>query len=168
MRKIQLTSLLLLICINSIVCQNTIELIAFDCNREKSSNSDISEIKFKIITEHKVITDTTKLWLTQYKFQTFKNKVEIEYHNIFNQKVDTIFNITSKKQKIYLCIERMKDYEVETFLETSISKNKKWKLEFSSLGCSGKNKTTIEIIPRKKKTLFKYSSVDKWWKSGKK
>jgi hypothetical protein len=62
----------------------------------------------------------------------------------------------------------MKDYEVKTFLETSISKNKKWKLEFSSLGCSGKNKTTIEIIPRKKKTLFKYSSVDKWGKSGKK
>lgn len=148
--------------------QNTIELIAYDCNRERSSNSDISEIKFKILSEHKVISQTTESNYDLYRFKTSKKEVKIEYYNIYNQKSDTTFTITPKTQKVLLCVEKMKDYKVKTFLETSISENKKWKLEFSSLGCSGKNKTTIKIIPRKKKTLFKYVSVDKWWKSGKK
>ena len=59
--------LLLIICINSIFGQNTIELIAFDCNRNKSSNSDISDIKFKIVTEHKIISQSTKSKYDEFK-----------------------------------------------------------------------------------------------------
>lgn len=150
------------------LCQNTIELIAYDCNRERSSNSDISEIKFKILSEHKIISQTKESKYDIFTFETSKNEIKIEYYNIYNQKSDTSFIITPKTQKLFLCVEKMKDYQIKTFLETSLSENKKWKLEFSGLGCSSKNKTTIEIIPRKNKILFKYVSIDKWWKSGKK
>ena len=165
MRESQLTTLLLLICINSMLCQNTIELIAYDCNRERTSNSDISEIKLKILSEHQVISQSTKSKYDIFTFETSKNEIKIEYYNVYNQKIDTSFIITPKTQKLFLCVEKMKDYHVKTFLETSLSENKKWKLEWSG---SIKSKTTIEIIPRKKKTLFKYSHVDEYRESGKK
>ncbi len=168
MREIQLTTLLLFISLNSILSQNTIELMAFDCNRERESNTDISEIKFKILTEHKVISQSTKSKYDLFRFETSKYNIKIEYHNIYNQKVDTTINISPKTKKIFLCVEKMKDYEIKTFIENSILNNKKWKLEFSGSGCSGYNKTKIKFITRKKKTLFKYLSIDKWWKTGKK
>ena len=150
------------------LCQNTIELIAYDCNRERTSNSDISAIKFKILSEHQVISQATKSKYDIFTFETSKNKIKIEYYNVYNQKTDTSFIITPKTQKLFLCVEKMQDYQVKTFLETSLSENKKWKLEWSGSSCSAKGKTRIEIIPRKKKTIFKYSHVAEYWKSGKK
>jgi hypothetical protein len=169
MKNIRLTSLFLFAFINTIASQNTIELIALDHNLNKSSYTHISEINFKIITKHKIIAIDPKMFFpVPCKFETFENKVKIEYQNIFNQTLDTTYVITSENQKLYLLVDKMKDYEVKTFLETSILENKKWKLEFSGGSCGIQTNTQIQIIPSEKDTILKYKSVEKWDLTGKK
>ncbi|WP_282032399.1 hypothetical protein [Winogradskyella eximia] len=164
MKKILL--ILILICSNSIFCQNTIELIAYDCINDRDSNRDISEIKFEILTKHKVISQTTKSKFDLFKFQTSENEVKIEYNNIYNQKTDTTYFITPKTQKLFLCVEKMKDYEIETFIEKSLEENKNWKLKLSGGGCFVFTDTEIKIIPNKNDAILKYKYVEE--RNGKK
>ncbi|WP_418636860.1 hypothetical protein [Winogradskyella sp.] len=169
MKNIRLTTLFLFAFINTIVSQNTLELIALDHNSKKSSITHISEINFKILTKHKTIAIDPKMFFpVPCKFETFENKVKIEYQNIFNQTLDTTYIITSKKQKIYLLVDKMKDYEVKTFIETSLLENKKWNLDFSSGSCGINANTKLQIIPRENNTILKYKIVKKWNGSGKK
>ena len=111
------------------LCNNTIELIAYNCNRGKNSNSDISDIKFKILSNHKIISQSTKSKYELFKFESSKNSIKIQFYNVYNQKIDTTFIITPKTKKLYLCVEQLKDYKIKTFLETSFKENKVWKLE---------------------------------------
>tara|TARA_R110002111_G_scaffold253395_3_gene318610 strand:+ start:94 stop:777 length:684 start_codon:yes stop_codon:yes gene_type:complete len=146
---------------NTVVSQNKIELIAIDNNGHESYSPHISEIEFKIITKHKRISiDSTMFFPVPCKFETMENKVKVEYYNIFNQKIDTIFNIKSKKQKLFLRVEKMKDYEIKTFLETSLLENKKWKLKLSGGSCFVFTDTKIKIIPHKDGALLKYKYVE--------
>ena len=158
MKKVLLT--LLLLCSNSIISQNIIELIAYDCIRNRDSNRDISEIKFEILTEHKVISQSTKSKYDLFRFQTSENEVKIEYNNIYNQKTDTTYFITPKTQKLLLCVEKMKDYEIKTFLEKSLEENKNWKLKFSGGSCFVFTNTEIKIIPNKNGATLKYKYVE--------
>ncbi|MGK0448873.1 MAG: hypothetical protein ACJA2M_002674 [Polaribacter sp.] len=156
----------LLLCSNSIISQNTVELIAYDCIRDRDSNRDISEIKFEILTEHKVISQSTKSKYDIFRFQTSENEVKIEYNNIYNQKTDTTFFITPKTQKLFLCVEKMKDYEIKTFIEKSLEENKNWKLKLSGGSCFVHTSTEIKIIPNKNGAILKYKYVEE--RSGKK
>lgn len=158
MKKILL--ILILIFSNSTICQNTIELIAYDCIKVRESNRDISEIKFEILTKHKVISQTTKSKFDLFRLQTFENEVKIEYNNIYNQKTDTIFFITPKTQKLFLCVEKMKDYEIKTFIEKSLAENKNWKLKLSGGSCFVYTDTEIKIIPNKNGAILKYKYVE--------
>jgi len=163
MKNIRLTTLFLFAFINTIASQNTLELIAIDHNRKKSSITHISEINFKILTKHKIKAIDPKMFFpVPCRFETFENKVKIEYQNIFNQTLDTTYIITSKKQKIYLLVDKMKDYEVKTFIETSLLENKKWNLEFSGGGCGIKTNTQLQIIPGENNAILKYKIVKKW------
>lgn len=164
MKKILL--ILILICSNSIFCQNTIELIAYNCINDRDSNRDISEIKFEILTKHKVISQTTKFKFDLFRFQTSENEVKIEYNNIYNQKTDSTFFITPKTQKLFLCVEKMKDYEIETFIEKSLEENKNWKLKLSGGSCFVFTDTEIKIIPNKNGAILKYKYVEE--RNGKK
>ena len=162
----RLLLLLLFFCGNSIFSQNTIELIAFNCISDRISNRDISEINFKILTEHKIISQTTESKFDLFRFETSENKIKIEYNNIYNQKKDTTFFVTPKTKKLFLCVEKMEDYEIKTFIESSLLENKKWKLTLSGGGCFVFTDTKIKIIPKKENAILKYKYVEE--RSGRK
>jgi hypothetical protein len=119
--------------------------------------TDLKRTKFKILTNHELLTDTTKYWSFQLKFKTIEDKVKIEYENIYKQKLDTIFHITENNQQIYLCVDKFNDYTSNTLITEALKNRKKWNLNMTVVHCFGIDNSELEIIPKKNKISAKYT-----------
>ncbi len=119
--------------------------------------TDLKRSKFKILTNHELVTDTTKFWSFKLTFKSIKDKVKIEYENIYKQKLDTTFHITENNQQIYLCVDKFNNYTSNTLITKALKNKKKWNLNITDVHCFGVDNSELEIIPKKNKILAKYT-----------
>ena len=144
---------------NNIIAQKTIEIETFNCAENSIGMSNIQKLNYKIISEHKVITDTTEHYF-ELKIKTKSDTLKVQYQNDYNQKVDTTYILSRNMQKIYICIDKFKDYKIKTLNEDAM-KNKKWELYINSMHCFGFDKSKLIIKFKKNKIIAKYY-FSKW------
>jgi len=92
----------------------------------------------------------------EYYFLTDKTDIRIETKNIFKQNIDTIIKLNKKETKHKICEDKFRDYELDTSVEKSFKTQKKWILEFSSMGCFHRNRESIELAFEKEKKYIIY------------
>ena len=119
--------------------------------------TDLKRTEFEILTNHELVTDTTKYWSFQLKFKTNERKVKIEFENIYRQKLDTVFQITENNQQIYLCVDKFKDYSSKSLITKALEKRTNWNLKMTVAHCFGIDNSELEIIPKKNRILAKYT-----------
>ena len=118
---------------------------------------DIKELKFKILTQHQIKTDTTSKFWYQFEFKSLSDKVKIRYENIYKQEIDTTFTIQENNEQLFLCVDKFKNYETETLIQKAIKNKKRWSLNMTVMHCSGIDNSELEIIPKKSKLIAKYT-----------
>ena len=154
----QKTIILVLLFYSSLVySQKTIELFTFDCESGNISMTDLKRTEFNILTNHKLVTDTTKHWGFQLKFKTKEPKVKIEFENIYKQKLDTVFQITENNQQIYLCVDKFKDYSSKSLITKALEERINWNLKMTVAHCFGMDNSELQIIPKKNRIIAKYT-----------
>jgi len=153
-------SLLVVLFTSQLYCQKSIKVFTYDCEKNRDSNTDISDLKFKIISEHTIISQTTKHTYDFFRFSTPLKQVKIEYYNVFNQKIDTIVRITPKTEKINLCVERFIDVGNITSIEKSISEKISWNLEITDFSTY---KLNYKILLVENSFILKYSEFISDW-----
>lgn len=119
--------------------------------------TDLERTKFKILTNHELVTDTTKCCNFQLEFKTSEPKVAIEFENIYKQKLDTVFQITENHQRIYLCVDKFKDYNSSSLIAKALENRTNWNLKMTVVHCFGIDDSELEITPKKNGLLAKYT-----------
>ncbi len=158
MKKIKLIISIFILIINQSCKKKNVELSIFDCMPENQSIINLKNIDFKILSKHKVLTDTTKSYLRKIKLISFENKLHINYTNIYNQTLDTIFHINDNKEQIFLCLDKFKGYKTETFIEKAIDSDKIWNLRITpNEDCFGLGSFEIEFFKENGKLIVKSS-----------
>ena len=110
--------------------------------------TDLERTKFKILTNHELVTDTTKCCNFQLEFKTSEPKVAIEFENIYKQKLDTVFQITENNQRIYLCVDKFKDYNSSSLIAKALENRTNWNLKMTVVHCFGVISSSESSIPK--------------------
>lgn len=116
--------------------------------------TDLERTQFKILTNHELVTDTTKCCSFQLEFKTSEPKVTIEFENIYKQKLDTVFQITENNQRIYLCVDKFKDYNSSSLIAKALENRTNWNLKMTVVHCFGIDDSELEITPKKRGYLL--------------
>ena len=156
--ELQKVIILVLLFYSSLVySQKTIELFTFDCKSGNISMPDLKRTEFKVLTNHELVTDTTKHWSFQLKLKTKEPNVKIEFENIYKQKLDTVFQITENNQQIYLCVDKFKDYSSKSLITKALKNRTNWNLNMTVVHCFGIDNSELQIIPKKNRVSAKYT-----------
>ncbi|CAL2082118.1 conserved hypothetical protein [Tenacibaculum sp. 190524A05c] len=159
-RKVMLKKniFLLIVVINTSLSysQEKYTLNFYNCNYDDFAFTPLSEFNIYDTKTGKEI-NYKKGWVSgKFNFSTDRPLVRIKYKNIYNQAFDTIINLNNKNTSHVLCIEKFKDYSLQTTFEQCIKNKKKWELNLNSTGCFHWDNESFKIKYKKNKVYVVY------------